>query len=226
MNDLGVAISDTDGAGEAPAENPAHAVVAEIQAAGGEAVVSTDSVATEAGGEAIVGAALDAFGRIDVLVNNAGVVRSAPFEDYADELLWPVLESQIGGHFHVTRPAWRAMQRPGLRTGAQPRVRRRPVGRPRDDRVLGRQDGDRRPDARALAQEGAAHGIAVNVDRAVREDAARRVRSDPGVAGRSSSGSRSTSSRRSRSGSSTRTARSRVSASRSAVGTSGGSASR
>jgi NAD(P)-dependent dehydrogenase (short-subunit alcohol dehydrogenase family) len=162
VNDLGVAISDTDGAGEAPAENPAHAVVAEIQAAGGQAVASTESVATEAGGAAIVGAALDAFGRIDVLINNAGVVRSAPFEDYADELLWPVLESQIGGHFHVTRPAWRAMRAQGygrvlnLASGAGlwgvPGMTGYSAAKMA---IVGL--------TRALAQEGAAHGIAVNV---------------------------------------------------------------
>jgi NAD(P)-dependent dehydrogenase (short-subunit alcohol dehydrogenase family) len=162
VNDLGVAISDTDGAGEAPADNPAHAVVAEIEAAGGAAVASTDSVATEAGGEAIVRTALDAFGRIDVLVNNAGVVRSAPFEDYADELLWPVLESQIGGHFHVTRPAWRAMRAHGygrvlnLASGAGlwgvPGMTGYSAAKMA---IVGL--------TRALAQEGAAHGIAVNV---------------------------------------------------------------
>ena len=162
VNDLGVAISDTDGEGDVPAENPAHAVVAEIQAAGGEAVASTESVATEAGGSAIVGAALDAFGRIDVLINNAGVVRSAPFEDYSDELLWPVLESQIGGHFHVTRSAWRAMRAQGygrvlnLASGAGlwgvPGMTGYSAAKMA---IVGL--------TRALAQEGAPHGIGVNV---------------------------------------------------------------
>jgi len=162
VNDLGVAISDTDGRGEAPAENPAHAVVAEIQAAGGDAVASTDSVATDAGGAAIVDTALDAFGRIDVLINNAGVVRSAPFEDYSDDLLWPVLESQIGGHFHVTRPAWRAMRAQGygrvlnLASGAGlwgvPGMTGYSAAKMA---IVGL--------TRALAQEGVPHGIAVNV---------------------------------------------------------------
>ena len=85
---------------------------------------STDSVATEAGGVAIVAKALDAFGRVDVVINNAGVVRSAPFENHGDDLLWPVLESQIGGHFHVTR---RGLARPARRwLRACPR-RRRPA---------------------------------------------------------------------------------------------------
>jgi NAD(P)-dependent dehydrogenase (short-subunit alcohol dehydrogenase family) len=162
VNDLGVAISDRDGRGTAPAENPAHAVVAEIRAAGGDAVVSTDSVATETGGAAIVETALDAFGRVDALINNAGVVRAAPFEDYSDDLLWPVLESQIGGHFHVTRPAWRVMRAQGhgrvlnVASGAGlwgvPGMTGYSAAKMA---IVGL--------TRALAQEGAANGIAVNV---------------------------------------------------------------
>ena len=162
VNDLGVAISDSDGRGAAPTENPAHAVVAEIQAAGGDAVVSTDSVATETGGAAIVETALDAFGRVDVLINNAGVVRAAPFEDYSDDLLLPVLESQIGGHFHVTRPAWRTMRAQGygrvlnVASGAGlwgvPGMTGYSAAKMA---IVGL--------TRALAQEGSAHGIAVNV---------------------------------------------------------------
>jgi len=110
VNDLGVAISDTDGLGDAPEANPAFAVVDEVRAAGGEAVANVDSVATPRGGESIVQAALDAFGRVDVVINNAGVVRQAEFDDYGPTLLEPVLASQIGGHFHVTGPAWRVMR--------------------------------------------------------------------------------------------------------------------
>jgi NAD(P)-dependent dehydrogenase (short-subunit alcohol dehydrogenase family) len=113
VNDLGVAISDTDGSGDAPAENPAAAVVAEIESSGGTAAMSTDSVTTVEGGEAIIATALDAFGRVDVLINNAGVVRQAEFADYVPELLDPVIASQIGGHFNVTRPAWRTMRAAG-----------------------------------------------------------------------------------------------------------------
>src|SRR6478736_1860411 len=75
VNDLGVAISDTDGSGEAPAVNPADEVVAEIAALGGEAVANHDTIATAQGGAAIVATALDAFGSVDVVVNNAGQVR-------------------------------------------------------------------------------------------------------------------------------------------------------
>jgi len=109
VNDLGVSISDTDGAGTVPATNPGVAVVAEIEATGGQAVLSTDSVATPAGGAAIVQTALDSFGRVDVVINNAGVVRQAPFAEYNPGLVDDELSSQIGGHFNVTRAAWPVM---------------------------------------------------------------------------------------------------------------------
>lgn len=113
VNDLGVAISDTDGAGEEPAANPARVVVAEIEGAGGRAVANTDSVASPDGGAALIQTALDSFGRVDVVINNAGVVRQAPFADYAPELLEAELSSQIGGHFNVTRAAWPIMTAAG-----------------------------------------------------------------------------------------------------------------
>jgi len=106
VNDLGVAINDTDGTGPAPETNPARAVVDEIVANGGSAVASTASVATPAGGAEIVQTALDAYGRLDVVINNAGVVRQAPFADYGPALVEDELTSQIGGHFNVTRAAW------------------------------------------------------------------------------------------------------------------------
>jgi NAD(P)-dependent dehydrogenase (short-subunit alcohol dehydrogenase family) len=161
VNDLGIAISDTDGSGDAPAENPAHAVVTEIRAAGGEAIANTGDVTSAAGGEAIVGAALGEWGRVDVLINNAGVVRQAPFEDYGPELTAPVFASQLDGHFNVSRPAWRAMKEQGfgrilnLSSGAGlwgvPQMAGYSTAKMG---IVGL--------TRALAQEGAAHGIAVN----------------------------------------------------------------
>src|SRR3954465_53578 len=72
VNDLGVAISDTDDVGSEPVTDPAAGVVAEIPSAGGEAVANRDTVATRDGGAAIVQTALDTWGRVDVVVNNAG----------------------------------------------------------------------------------------------------------------------------------------------------------
>jgi NAD(P)-dependent dehydrogenase (short-subunit alcohol dehydrogenase family) len=109
VNDLGIAISDTDGSGLAPAVNPAHGVADEIREQGGEAVVNTDTVATRAGGKAIIQTALDAFGTVDIVINNAGVVRTAPFVDFTDELLDPMLDTQIRSIVNVSQPAWKVM---------------------------------------------------------------------------------------------------------------------
>ena len=92
----------------APAALPAAAeqVVAEIRAAGGDAVANGDSVATPEGGEAIVQCAVDAYGRIDVVVNNAGILRDAAFKNVTPELLDPVIDVHLKGAFNVLRHAW------------------------------------------------------------------------------------------------------------------------
>jgi NAD(P)-dependent dehydrogenase (short-subunit alcohol dehydrogenase family) len=113
VNDLGVAISDTDGSGEAPATNPADDVVAEIVAAGGEAVANYDTIATVEGGAAIVATAVDAFGTVDVVVNNAGQVRMQSFGQFADEHVATVIGTQLLGTLNVSRPAWRVMAERG-----------------------------------------------------------------------------------------------------------------
>ena len=101
VNDLGGSV---DGSGSEA--GPAQQVVDEIEAAGGEAVANTDSVATPEGGEAIVQTAIDAFGRIDIVINNAGILRDKTFHNMTPELLDPVLDVHLKGAFYVTRPAW------------------------------------------------------------------------------------------------------------------------
>jgi NAD(P)-dependent dehydrogenase (short-subunit alcohol dehydrogenase family) len=113
VNDLGVGISDTDGVAEAPVEPPADAVVEEIRAAGGEAVANRDTIATPGGGRAIVDAALDAFGAVDVVVNNAGQVRMAPFPELTEAQLDAVIDTQLRGALNVGRPAWAVMAERG-----------------------------------------------------------------------------------------------------------------
>lgn len=113
VNDLGVAISDTDDTGQAPAINPADEVVAEIVAAGGEAVANHDTVATTDGGDAIIGTAVDAWGTVDICVNNAGQVRMQPFGDFPDEHIATVISTQLMGTLNVGRAAWRVMQSNG-----------------------------------------------------------------------------------------------------------------
>jgi NAD(P)-dependent dehydrogenase (short-subunit alcohol dehydrogenase family) len=94
VNDLGVGISDTDGVADAPSDPPADAVVEEIRAAGGEAVANRDTISTPEGGRAIVDAALDAFGAVDVVVNNAGQVRMAPFPELTEAQLDAVIDTR------------------------------------------------------------------------------------------------------------------------------------
>jgi NAD(P)-dependent dehydrogenase (short-subunit alcohol dehydrogenase family) len=73
-------------------------------------VASTDSVATPEGGAAIVQRAIDAFGRIDIVVNNAGILRDKAFHNMEADLLRPVLDVHLAGAFFVTRAAWIKMR--------------------------------------------------------------------------------------------------------------------
>ncbi len=101
VNDLG---GSMDGVG-ANAE-PASAVAAEIVAAGGIAVGDHHDVATAAGGRALVDAAVAQFGRIDILINNAGIVRWAGFPDADADNLACHLAVHVAGSFNTTRAAW------------------------------------------------------------------------------------------------------------------------
>ncbi|MDN3356989.1 SDR family oxidoreductase [Actinomadura sp. DC4] len=112
VNDLGGAL---DGSGSST--GPAATVVEEITKNGGEAVANTDNVATPEGAQAIVQAALDAFGRIDVVVNNAGILRDKSFKNMAPEEFDQVIAVHLRGSFLVTHAAW-----PHLREQAYGRV--------------------------------------------------------------------------------------------------------
>ena len=108
VNDPGVSM-----AGDATAEGPADELVREIREAGGEAVANKDSVATPEGGAAIIQTALDAFGRIDILIHSAGNVRKAPLAEMSVEDWNSVIDVHLNGAFHVTRPAFAAMLEQG-----------------------------------------------------------------------------------------------------------------
>jgi NAD(P)-dependent dehydrogenase (short-subunit alcohol dehydrogenase family) len=103
-----VVVNDVGGEGEMAPD--ADAVVAEIVAAGGKAVASRDSVATREGGRAIVARALEAFGTVDAVVSNAGVLRNANFEDLTVEQLDEVLDIHVRGAFFVLQPAFVVMR--------------------------------------------------------------------------------------------------------------------
>ena len=108
LNDLGGSI-DGSGSDKGAAEH----VVDEIKAAGGEAVADTNSVATPEGGAAIVKTAIDAYGKVDVVINNAGILRDKSFHNMTPELLNPVLDVHLKGAFYVTQPAWVLMREQG-----------------------------------------------------------------------------------------------------------------
>ncbi|MFG2043494.1 SDR family NAD(P)-dependent oxidoreductase [Dactylosporangium sp. NPDC048998] len=100
VNDLGGAV---DGSGSSGA---AERVVAEIHAAGGTAVASTDSVATADGGASLVRCAVDEFGRVDAVIHNAGILRDRTLAKMGDEDVTAVLDVHLTGAFNVLRPAW------------------------------------------------------------------------------------------------------------------------
>jgi len=108
VNDLG---GSMDGTGAST--GPAAKVVDEIKALGGEAVADTNSVATPEGGAAIVQSALDAFGRIDIVINNAGILRDKAFHNLEPDMLNAVLDVHLKGAFYVTRPAFIKMREQG-----------------------------------------------------------------------------------------------------------------
>jgi NAD(P)-dependent dehydrogenase (short-subunit alcohol dehydrogenase family) len=91
----------------------ADAIAQEIVDDGGSAVGDSNSVATPAGGEAIVRTALDAFGSVEIVVNNAGQIRNAAFEHMPVEHFREVVETHLAGAFYVTQPAYRHMKDAG-----------------------------------------------------------------------------------------------------------------
>jgi NAD(P)-dependent dehydrogenase (short-subunit alcohol dehydrogenase family) len=111
VNDLGLDINGNPlGATQ---DSPAQAVVREIESAGGEAVACHESCATRSGGSAIVQAARDAFGRVDIFIHNAGFLRNAPFEDLTDEQIRSIVDVHLMAGFYVGQPAFTAMKEQG-----------------------------------------------------------------------------------------------------------------
>jgi len=108
VNDPGSAV---DGTGSSTFA--ADRVVAEITALGGIAAPNRDSVATSEGGQAIVQAALDAFGRVDVLINNAGILRDKAFHHMDAAMIDSVIDVHLKGALFVSQPAFRAMRAQG-----------------------------------------------------------------------------------------------------------------
>ncbi len=105
VNDLGGAMDGTGGSSEA-----AHKVVAEIKAAGGEAIANGGSVADEAGARSMVAAAMSAWGRVDVLINNAGILRDKSFTKMTVEDFRAVVDVHLMGSMLCTKEVWPIMR--------------------------------------------------------------------------------------------------------------------
>ena len=155
VNDLGGSMRG-DGADAVVADE----VVAEIRACGGSAVASYDSVATPEGGAAIVQTAVGAFGRVDVVISNAGVFNTVPFEEMALRDWRRMIDVHVHGSFHVAQPAYRVMKEQGygrfvfIATGGL-------FGQPHSAHYAAAKCGIFGL-SNVIAIEGAAHGIASN----------------------------------------------------------------
>jgi len=112
VNDRGGSV---DGSGQG--QNAADKVVDEIKAAGGEAVANYDSVDTSEGAQRIVATAKNAFGKLDILINNAGILRDVSFAKMTDEDWDKVLKVHLYGTMNVSKAAW-----PLLREGNYGRI--------------------------------------------------------------------------------------------------------
>jgi NAD(P)-dependent dehydrogenase (short-subunit alcohol dehydrogenase family) len=107
-----IVVNDTGGSvtGDGSNSEAADAAAEEIRERGGEAVADSHSVTSPEGGKAIIDTALRTWGRVDIVINNAGIVGDAPFEDMTAERLEPLVDVHLKGAFYVTRPAWKVMR--------------------------------------------------------------------------------------------------------------------
>ena len=155
VNDLGVG---PDGRGNI--RSNAEQVVDEIRASGGEAVADAHSVADEAGARDIVHTALDAWGRLDVLVNNAGIAHIAHFDEISSADIRNVIDVHLMGTVWMCRAAW-----PAMRDAEYGRIVNTTSGGmfgQENLSIYGTAKGGIFGLTRSLAIEGAAHGIKVN----------------------------------------------------------------
>jgi NAD(P)-dependent dehydrogenase (short-subunit alcohol dehydrogenase family) len=100
VNDLGATVDGREGS-----EQPAHQVVAEIEALGGHAIANGDSVAESSGAQRMVDQAVARFGRLDIVVNNAGILRDQIFHRMSEEDFDLVVKVHLKGSFNVSRGA-------------------------------------------------------------------------------------------------------------------------
>lgn len=140
VNDLGGSVS-----GEGGDEGPAQRVVKEIEALGGEAVADSNSVASAEGGQAIVQTALDAFGTVDIVVNNAGVLRDKSFASMTPDLFEAVIAVHLLGAYYVTQPAFVVMKQQGYGRIVSDVLELRDTRQLRPSQLRRGENGSRRP---------------------------------------------------------------------------------
>ena len=155
VNDLGGGME-----GDGADAEPASTVAAEIAAAGGVAVADTNDVATAAGAQALVDAAVGRFGRVDILINNAGIIRWASFPEADADNLARHLAVHVAGSFNTTRSAWPHMVEQGY--GRVVMTTSAGIFGLRANLSYATAKGGVIGLTRSLATEGAAHGITVN----------------------------------------------------------------
>jgi NAD(P)-dependent dehydrogenase (short-subunit alcohol dehydrogenase family) len=156
VNDIG---SDPE-ARHYPGAASAEAVAAEIRAAGGRALANTDSVATPEGAQAIVAAALDAFGSVDILVNNAGISIGAPIDVISPRDIQRHIEINLMGTIWCSRAAWLHMKSAGY--GRIVNITSSSMTGFADQAAYAASKGGVWSLTRALAAEGVGLGIKVN----------------------------------------------------------------
>lgn len=130
VNDIGGSVT-----GDGSDSEAAEAAAAEIRDLGGHAVSDSHSVTSPEGGQAIIDTALQVWGRVDVVINNAGIVRDTPFEDMTADRFEPLLDVHLRGAFHVTRPAWKVMREQGYGRILNTHLGRRNPGQRRHEQL-------------------------------------------------------------------------------------------
>jgi NAD(P)-dependent dehydrogenase (short-subunit alcohol dehydrogenase family) len=156
VNDIGGSVM-----GDGSDRGASETVADEIRERGGEAVADSHSVTDPEGARAIIDAALSSWGRVDIVINNAGIVRDMPFDDMTIDQFDKLLDVHLRGAFNVTKPAWTVMKRQGYG---------RIVNTTSAAGILGTERMSNYGSAktgligltRVLSIEGAEHGIAVN----------------------------------------------------------------
>lgn len=156
VNDIG---SDPEMKGY-PGTASAQAVAAEIRAAGGKAIADSHSVASEQGATAIIGAALDMFGSVDVLINNAAISITAPFDVMTPRDFARHIEINLMGAYYMAHAAWPHMKAAGY--GRIVNTTSSSMTGYSEQAAYGASKGGLWSLTRALAAEGAALGIKVN----------------------------------------------------------------